>query len=680
MRTGKPTPLRVPGVIAALAWLTNIDDTMCIRDILKIARRQGLLPSTPHGELWKCDGQVLERLVSQRIHAQQRPHHGQILIGIGELTARCHLSRPEFEHGVGSMLFNHSCSEEARNKIVIEALEVAQNRIASDSKKDSLVYEKQSISITDWSHLKYAYDWARHPPRPIVFAGYGLGFIARLYLRCEPDSLQWFTKEADDRGLLLPVIAALGEACMWEEDMAKNALDSRVPFIVGLGLGKLQNGPADGENQSASSLDALLVERNVPEEGRRQVSALTLKECVHAWYRQKDRPTEARVRQELLRLAPEQATGGRTYAGDEIERLEENIPAFEKQRDAVIFKLEDALRTAAGLDTPPADHWKLFEPSFVDTPEIRHRFAMEHVEGDSRRAALEGSLAVFDEILGTRRADKALNKSIDTVRADKNLAYWAAYSQVELSKIRGREAGRDVGLRIHSLEKSVRHYALQPFAATRFGQRFQDALTRWSLLLQFAFHVSTSQSGVLEELRDLALSSAQSFLPVASRSMYRSEDVDSVIHMVTDAILTSEDNVRSRWLDDERMPSLLRASLAWSSTVTLNQKPDLARSLLERAAQGTTRTVREWNASVLINLMDRAAAAIYREKRSEISSMLEIPYSLAISSRNAPLAKSLDIQTLTAAVNGNDVAQKKLINNPIWCQSRTAHAFTAAQK
>ncbi|WP_454700913.1 hypothetical protein [Agrobacterium burrii] len=579
------------------------------------------------------------------------------------------------------MLFNHSYSEEVRNKIIIEALEVAQNRIASDSKKDSLVYETQSISITDWSHLKYAYDWARHPPRPIVFAGYGLGFIARLYLRCAPDRLQWFTKEAADRGLLLPFIAALGESCIWEEDMAKNALDSRVPFVIGLGLATLQNGPADGENQSASSVDALLVERNVQEEGRRQVSALTLKECVHAWYRQKDRATQARRRQELLRQAPERATGGARYAVDEIGRLEADIPIFEARRNAVVAKLEDALRTAAGLDATPTEHWKLFEPSFVDTSEIRHRFAIAHVGADSKRAALEACLAVFDETLGTRRPEKALFENIDTVRADKDIAYWAASSQVELSKIRGSEVGRDAARRIHSLEKTVRNYTLQPFAAARFGQHFQDALTRWSLLLQFAFRVSTSLSGTpFERLRDLALSSAQSFLPVASRSMYRSEDVDNVIQMVTDSVLSSEEQVRSQWLEDERMPALLRASIAWSSTATLYEKPDLAKSLLERAARGTDRTRREWNASILINLMDRAATAIYREKRIEITSMLEIPYSLAVTCGNEPLVKSLDLQTLSTAVNGDDVAQKQVIGNPVWSQSRTAHAFAKAPK
>jgi len=680
MRTVKPTPLRVAGVLAALAWLTDADDKTCARNILKTARLQGLLPVTPHDELWKCNGELLGSLVSKRIHAQQWPPHGRILIGIGELTARCHLSRAEFEHGVGRMLFGHSFSKTARHKIIIEALEVAQSRIAGDSHDDSLIYETQSISVSDWNHLKYAYDWARHPPRPIVFAGYGLGFIARLFLRCAPDHLQWLTKESADRGLLLPVVAALGEACIWEEDIALKALDSRVPFIIGLGLGRLQNARDDGESWSASSVDAILVERSVPDEGRRQVSALTLKECVHAWYRQKDRAAEARRRQEILRHAPEQAIGGGRYAADEIRRLESEVPAFETQLDAVVAKLEDALRTAARLDATPTEHWNLFDPSFVDTPEIRHRFAMEHIEGESRRTALEFSLAVFDEILGTRRPEKALFENIDTIRAGKDIAYWAACSQVELSKIKGSEMGRDAAIRIARLEKAVRIYTLQPFAAARFGQRFQDALTRWSLLLQFAFQVSTSPSGALGELRDLALSSAQLFLPVASRSMYGSEDADAIINMVADAILTSEERVRSQWLQDERMPVKLTAALAWSSAATLHEKPDFARSLLERAARGTTQTVREWNASVLINLMDRAAAAMYREKRSEVVSILEIPYSLAISCANTPLARSLDLQTLLAAVNGDGIAQKKVIDNPVWNQSRTAHAFATAPK
>lgn len=668
----KIDPCCTPGVLASVAWLLKGKD-QCERSLSRQAHLIGLLRVARTGERWKCNGEILGRLIERRIRSGALPGHGAILIGIGEMIARSHAPDEKIERRLG-FLFRRSCSDSERLKRLREALDIAKQCAPTKRRSLPTAFEPVTLSIMDWKQLNFANDWVQHP-RPFgVFVGYGLGFITRLLLRNSPNRLRWFAAEADKRKILPAVVASLGEACCWDRKAAHRALQSGVPFFIGLGVARLRDGGEEGKGWNASSINKNLVMSGVSEEGRIHVSAFMLKEAVHAWHRQKNRPQENRRRQAVLQLEPRHAVGGEAYANDEIQRLSEEESVLEARQTSVMRALNDALQTAAQQDVDPKKLWSIFEPSLVDTPEIRHRFAMAHTEGAARCAALKASLAIFDEVMGVRHPETVCHTNFDRIRVDREFAFWMACSQIELSKSIGRDVGHDAARRIGRVEKSLRNFVLQPFAASRFGLRFQDALYRWSSVLQFAFLVALSDlEAPLVQLRNHALESARPFLWVANRSAHDLRWVDPVIRLVVDAVSTMEMEHAWAWINDKSQPALLHAQLVWSHPSILEKKLALAKSLIEQvSARETSPTVPGYNAFALLDIVDRAASAFRREGRLNLAPLLNVPYSMAAMCEEAPLARSLPFDTLLAALSNEPEARKFLLENPVWGRSRVS--------
>lgn len=675
MTRDRADPRLTPGVLAAAVWLMN-DERESEASLFKRAYVAGLIRKGRTGGPWHCNGPLLARLLRRRVLSGELPTHGAVLVGIGEMIAHGHAPEDEIENILGRM-FRHAYPETARLLLLRQALDLVRSKTSALRPSSSPVYEKEDISIMDWTQVTFADRWMRHPAPLGSFFGYGLSFVARILLRNAPVRLRWFVEEANKRGLLPAVVGGVRAACFWDDKAALQALRSGVPLFVCFGVAKLRDGGEDGTGWKTSTIDAALIASKAPMEGRIRVSALMLKEAVHAWHRQKDRPADSRRRRALLVIDPSQALGGERNAIFQIERLKEEEPELERWRSAVMLALDDALQTAAHRDIDPGKLWSVFEPSLVDTPEIRHRFAMAHADGSPRRAALEAALATFDKFVGARHPETIGSQDFESFRAEREFAFWAASSQVELSKANNRDAGHDAARRIVKAEAALRDFALQPFAASRFHERFQNSLGRWSLVLQFAFLVSLSDpEAPFVILRDAALKSASSFLPVANRFAYDRRWADAVTSLVVDAVSTTHDNNVRDWIDDKRQPALLRAQLIWACPAILETDLQRATSLVDEiAARKTFRADTGRNASDLLNIVDRAAAAMKREDRPDLYDHLTIPYSKAVAQTDAPLAKSVPLQTLLAALKADPDARTILLEDSVWGHSRVSETL-----
>lgn len=677
MMDDRADPKLAPGVLAAVAWLMGREGE---RDasLLQRAYVTGLLRKGGAGGLWKCDGSLLTRLVSYHVRSGKLPKHGAVLIGIGEMIARSHADEDEIESILGR-LFRCAYPETTRLRLLRQALDVVRPKKTVSRSSSSTFYEKDELSIMDWKQIIFAARWMRHPQPLGSFFGYGLRLIVRVLLRNDPARLRWFASEADKRGLLSATIAAVGEACYWNEKAAKQAFKSGVPLFVCFGVAQIRDGGEDGEGSQASAVNALLIEHNTALEGRIYVSAFMLKEAVHAWYRQKDRPFENRRARAILEIDPHQAVGGARHAVHQIERLKEEAPELERRRSTVMLALDDALQTAAQQNIDPHKLWSVFEPSLVDTPELRYRFAMAHTDGPLRRAALEEALARFDRLVGVRSPKTICDEDFDSARAGREVAFWAANSQIELSKINGSDTGHDAARRIGKVEPVLRNFVLQPFAAKRFHQRFQNSIGRWSVVLQFALLVALfGRNAPLVRLRNEALKSASSFLPIAERFANDPQSVEAVAGLVADAVLTMQKADVREWIDNERQPPLLRAQLIWSCPAILSDNLHLATSLIDKVAARKTGASAGRNASYLLDLLDRAAVAMQHENRPDLYVHLEIPYAGAVSQPHAPLAKSIPMKTLLAALKADPKARQILREDPIWARSRLIEAIQHA--
>lgn len=675
MTRDRSDPRLTPGVLAAAVWLMN-DERGSEASLFKRAYVTGLLCKGRTGGPWHCNGPLLACLLRRRVLSGELPRHGAVLVGIGEMMAHSHAPEDEIESGLGR-LFRRAYPEAARQRLFLQALDLVRSKISATQSSPSPVYESKNLSVMDWTQIDVADRWMQHPVPLGSFFGYGLSFIARILLRHAPARLRWFANEANKRSLLPAVVRGVGETCFWNDKAPQQALRSGVPLFVGFGVARLRDGGEDGEGWMASAIDAALIDNKVAIEGRIHASAFMLKQAVHAWHRQKNRPAENRRQRALLEIEPSYALGGERHAIFQIERLKEEEPELEQRRSAVMLALDDALQTAAQQDINPGKLWSFFEPSLVDTPEITHRFAMAHPDGHLRRAALEAALATFDKFVGVRHPETISGQSFEAFRAELEFAFWAARSQVELSKANGHDPGHDAARRIEKAEAALRAFALQPFAATRFNERFQNSIGRWSLILQFAFLVAISDPRApFIILRDAALKSASSFLPVANRSGYDYRWADAVASLVVDAVSTTQDNRARDWIDDEHQPALLRTQLVWACPAILETDLQRATSLVDEiAARKTFRADAGRNASDLLNIVDRAAAAMKREDRPDLYDHLAIPYSKAVAQTDAPLAKSVSLQTLLAALNADPDARTILLEDPVWGHSRVSEAL-----
>ena len=676
MMIGSAAPKLAPGVLGAVAWLMGREgegeaNLLLRASVIGLLRRGGAVGS------WKCDGSLLTRLVRHRVRSGKLPKHGSVLIGIGEMTARSHADEDEIQ-SILCRLLRRAYPETSRLHLLQQALDVVRlEETVLRSSSSSMSYDKDELSIMDWKQITFAGRWMRHPePLGSVF-GYGLRLIVRVLLRNDPARLRWFASEAGKRGLLSATTIVVGEACYWNERTAKQALKSGVPLFVSFGVAKICDGGKDGDGSLASTVNAMLIDHKVAHEGRLYVSAFMLKQAVHAWYRQKDRLFENKRTRAILEIDPHQAIGGEREAVRQIERLREEAPELEMRRAAVMLELEDALRTAAQQNIDPHKLWSVFEPSLVDTPEIRHRFAMAHTDAALRRAALEEALATFDELVGVRHLETSCDENFDPIRSRREFAFWAANSQVELSKIKRCDAGHDAARRIASVEPVLRNFVLQPFAATRFHQRFQNNVGRWSVMLQFAFLVALSdQKTPLVRLREDALKSASGFLPIAERFADDPQWMEAVAGLVADAVSAMQLTDVREWIDDERQPPLLRAQLIWACPAILSNSLHLAMSLVDKVvAPQATRAAANRNASYLFNILDRAAVSMLYKNRSDLYPYLAKLIDTAAAQAEAPLARSLSMQTLLAALNGDPGARIVLLESPIWGRSRLGEAI-----
>jgi hypothetical protein len=675
MTDPRAVPKFSPPVLAAVTWLIGQKNASQSTVLLR-AHVAGLLQKNGDGHFWKCNGSLLTRLIRHRVRAGKLPMQGAVFVGIGEMIARAHADEDE----LGSLLgrfFRHSYPEVIRLQVLRQTLGLLSSEKAVSTSSPSTIYEKVQFSVMDWKQITLADQWMQHPTPLGSHFSNGLRFIVRLLLRNDPARLLWFVNEAHKRGLLAETAAVVGEACFWREDSAYKALKSGVPLFVSFGVARIRHGNEDGEGKLASDIILELAGHNVAPEGRIYLCAFMLKEAVHAWHRHKDRPLDNQRAQAILAIDPHQAPGGERNAVHEIELLKNRAPDLERRLSGVQQALDDALRTAANLNINPHEGWPIFERSLVDTPVIRHRFAMAHSDQPRRLVALKEALAPFDKLVGVRHPKTICNEDFEAVRASWDFAFWAANSQVELSNIQGSNAGRDVGRRIAKVEPVLRGFVLQPFAFARFPTRFQNNIGRWSIVLQFAFLVALhDQICQRERLTNEALKSASAFMPVAERFAHDPRWVDIVSGLASDAVLTIHgQNVRT-WVNKERQPPVFRAQLTWGCPKMLDEDLDFATSLLhEVVARKTNPATADRNASSLLDILDRAAVSMLQENRSDLFEHLAIPLEMAVSQSDAPLLKGLTTKLFFSALNADRGARKAFLENPLWAGSRLARQF-----
>ncbi|SNZ07448.1 hypothetical protein [Cohaesibacter gelatinilyticus] len=487
MTTAKNGAFAVLGVKEAVKWLIDSKEE-CNQKLQFQAELKGLLHPTTNEQFWKCDGERLTFFLKLRTRSASLLLNGAILLGLGELVARSRADERLIYHRLQS-IFQSSYPEFKRLKLLKSALDLA----AVHQKRPTKVFDQitvgSSLSILNWDTVGEAKHWINQHHTIGFSNAYGIWFLTRMILHSAPHRTRWLSEEADRRGLLNIVVNTVSTECSVSLEASRSALQTGVPFYIGFGLSMLYG--TDGfKGWSSSQADNILSKNGVPLYGRMKASAFMLKEAVHSWYRQKERPDDNRRRQTLLRIEPKYALGGADYASQEIVRLKEEEKELASRYEEAEKQLQDALECAAMLNKEPDRYWSLFEPALVDTPEVYYRFAIAHADTEPRTEALKQSINRFDMIVGVKNPEQKFDANLDYHKNTSELAFWAAKSQFELSDRDGQDVGHVAVRRITRLEKKVRCFTTEPFASSRYGERFQNALHRWAVALEFAANIA----------------------------------------------------------------------------------------------------------------------------------------------------------------------------------------------
>lgn len=666
-------PQSTPGVLKTVHWLIG-KNSLNEEYTLNRAYMFNLLKQPKMGERWNCNGRVLVHLIERRIRSNGIPNSGAILIGIGELMARSHTPRGRIENAVGSIFSNLKREKELR-RILRESLAIVSAKTPKNELKQNSIYDYQELSVMDWNSIELVRSMKMQTPHIIrISGGFGIDFVAQMILHRKPSFLRSFLEDAFSHNLLDVVVGAISTACVFEHDAAAKALRSRVPFLVLLGVANLIDGGQDGKGKRASEIDNTLAECGVSTYGRMRVAAFILKESVHAWFRQKDRPAQSKRRVALLRLDPSKASGGEKYASSEIDHSLQMQNQLDDWCTATNDALNDALQNAASQNPHTDKSWELFESALLSNPELINRFAMYHPEGKSKITALKKSLNIFEIIIGAKKPKSALNQKYESYNHGDEIALWAAIAQIALSEHEDTDIGRDTAHKIHELEKVVREFTLQPLAVTRFQSHFQSALLRWAHLLQFALKVVLSKpSNQLVKLRESSLNSSSLFMPVACKFSNNALEVSTVTNLTTDVILTCETALIKDWISNISQPEIIRAQLIWSQPEMLNKNPTLAVLLVNEiyhmpAPLGQS----DFGTHELLNIFDRAIVAQWENQQTDIVSHLKHLYDTAVQNSHNALAQSLKFTTFHSILCCDESAFKQVLSSPVWGNSRLA--------
>lgn len=625
-------PLDVmPSVHAALTWLLDEfprDD----RQILTDARAKGLIISD-EGPHWKADGEVITRLAEAAISKlpSDSDRLGELLHGIGEITARCHApTLPD--------LFANELRLR-RPEVLSEAFDAAVRCDSQTSRQTDISNVALGQWITrstlTWNTFHQAVVHIGHPTH--VFGSFGLKFVTRVFLCIDPSVIDtWISRHPDHHAISIIGSAALTMVFPFDHGAAvAPLLKSATPAIKCIGAAAIVCPVGMQPELSLRDCHKTLVDAGFAPADAIWMSGMRIKNTIHARYRIEHGREQNTARLRYLEKNPDKAIGGIRNAKFEIDNSRRQLERAESAYANLLPKLEEMLSDMVadwpgdGLsDEQMCD----LELVFVDTAEIRHRLATKLSHRANRNWLLKRNIGQLAEFIGLARNPEDISEKyfLPDEKRFPALAAWAAQSLIELYDDDNRGVGRRTSDLVAGVAKAAERLVEQPFISGRRPDAWQAVTTRAACACRFAFMVVSSvpeqRRATVAQLNNLALDfafklmSARS-LPYQSGHQFHQLVAQAVQHM---QMLPDPDGIREKWAVTDALPDFARALALWASPSLVGKHKKLAQALFTGTCRlPLSRSGYDLGMSQMLTLLDMAIASAIGAQKSDLNSEIK---------------------------------------------------------
>lgn len=597
-------------------------------------------------KLWNTNEKLLSKLLTRAIinppFVKNYKSLVKLLIGLGEMSARCHVDLMFFL----KPLFLKITYKSLLPKITKEALKIYEHngyKYSEEDKKMSNIISTTSLSFEGLEVAQHICDrpgTLSHTPR------YGLYFIIKLYIIISPTSFShWFNHSGNSSSIAAGIVA---ENIIFNKDkkITNSLLNGGSDFLVLLSSSALMVN-LDNEFVSYKKINNTLFENGLDKGNAVWISALILKGLIHSWYRLTDR-----VKQETDNIAHYNNLVMETY-----ELIEKTLS-----------ELSDSW-PEAGL----SDHQFLqLNFSFVNTHEFIYKLAIKLHNDVDKQKLLTLNTNTLKKSLGiTLKKEMTLQEYYTFNDREDNLIIWAAHSFLSLwEKDTSKSLAKKIGSLVGTFTDELNSFIQQPYIASRQSDKWFSATSRLAATHYFVLvFYSIAQKEYKSEIESILPFSIKHIILLLTKVQDRWLDLindlpDKLIHET--AFVLREvpllKNKQESVVFNEQLPDHLRALMLWAKPKLVVKKQQLANKLfLSAGVVPLSHNLQNKHFNRILNVLDIGIAnstsaqqqnliiKLWKESYEEWKPILDDKWEDAA-------------EWLISAINGNAISIKRLKN------------------
>ena len=618
----------LPTVTAALMWLIPPALNATDRTARRRAQLLGLIRGPGRGELKPHDAAVTRLAKAALGRLPDDPAQlGDILLGLGEIAARSHVSIIE------PLIASLGCRRLRLDKVFAAAF-AREAQTHHPVRLDAVAFAQWLASATtSWDTLTLALSNVEHGH---VFVGggrYGLAFTARIVIALDARAVDACIR-ANPNSQHLTVIGNAALAMVFPFDgKARPAalLRSRNAAIRSIGAAALIS-PLEIMSARLCFRDcqAMLVASGIAPSDATWMMGVRIKEAIHQRYRLEDALKNEAARLRYVEKNPQAAMGGVRNADAEMHMLRRRLDSYTERYTKLLPELE-AMLTDMAADWP-ADglsdeqmHW--LDNIFVDTAEFRHRLAEKLPPGSNRDWLFKQNIARLQDFVGLAKTPAGVPKSYFSPdeRRFQPLAEWTARSLSLLYDTDKRGVGKQTSFLVEGIAKAATALMAQPFISARKPEAWQSIVTRAACAYRFALMVVAgapeAKRDTVTTLNTLALEHALAILPQSQVLVQASETFFSLTAQAVHNMRyhPSPDDARETWGLAETLPEFARALALWSSPALVTKHKALASDLFCRVgALPLSQGGQDLQMTQMLSLLDIAISSCASAERTDL--------------------------------------------------------------
>jgi len=598
-------------------------------------------------KLWDTDENLLSKLLTKSIinppFVQNYKSLAKLLIGLGEMSARCHIDLMIFL----KPLFLKTTYKSLLPKITKEALTIYEHNGYIDTDKDKSLSKTLLDTPLSYEGLEVAQHICDRPGTLSHTPRYGLYFIIKLYIIISPTSFTyWFNRSGNTSSAAASILV---ENIIFDKNkkIINSLLTGGSNFLVLLSASVIMTNIYNNEPIDYKHINNALLKNDIDKGDAVWISALVLKELIHSWYRLTDR-----VKREA----------------DNIEHYNGLIAETYALIEKTLSEISDSWP-----ETGLSEHqFQQLNFSFVNTYEFIYKLAIKLNNDIDKQKLLTLNTTSLNKSLGISiKKDLVLQNHYTFDEKENDLIIWAAHSFLLIwKKDSGKSLAKKIGNLVGKLTDDLNSFIQQPYIASRQTDKWLSATSRLAATHYFVLvFYSITPKECKSEIESILPFSIKHIILLLTKVQDRWLDLindlpDKLIHET--AFVLREvpllKNKQESVVFNEQLPDHLRALMLWAKPKLVVKKQQLANKLfLSAGVVPLSHNLQNKHFNRILNVLDIGIAnstsaqqqnliiKLWKESYEEWKPILDDKWEDAA-------------EWLISAINGNAISIKRLKN------------------